>query len=194
MNNSKKKERQEKILDAALKLFTERGYFNTTVNDIQFASKMSVGSLYNYFENKESIAVTLYSNIENCLYEALCEIEQNHRSMHDCCFEAVRHIFETTERSPSSMQYLLYTKHREFMPVEKTAFASMPFLKMKSWVEKGQENGEIRNIEPNVAMNAIFGSAIRMVFLRIDGILERSLLDYLDEYWDCSWRGVRTEV
>ncbi len=194
MNNSKKKERQEKILDAALKLFTERGYFNTTVNDIQFASKMSVGSLYNYFENKESIAVTLYSNIENCLLEALCEIEQNHRSMHDCCFEAVRHIFETTERSPSSMQYLLYTKHREFMPVEKTAFASMPFLKMKSWVEKGQENGEIRNIEPSVAMNAIFGSAIRMVFLRIDGILERSLLDYLDEYWECSWRGVRTEV
>ena len=194
MNNSKKKERQEKILEAALKLFTDRGYFNTTVNDIQFASKMSVGSLYNYFENKESIAVTLYSNIENCLYEALCEIEQNHRSMHDCCFEAVRHIFETTERSPSSMQYLLYTKHREFMPVEKTAFASMPFLKMKSWVKKGQENGEIRNIDPNVAMNAIFGSAIRMVFLRIDGILERSLLDYLDEYWECSWRGVTTGV
>lgn len=191
MNNSKKKERQEKILDAALKLFTERGYFNTTVNDIQFASKMSVGSLYNYFENKESIAVTLYSNIENCLYEALCEIEQKYESMHDCCFEAVRHIFETTERSPSSMQYLLYTKHREFMPVEKTAFASMPFLKMKSWVEKGQQNGEIRNIEPNVAMNAIFGSAIRMVFLRIDGILESSLPDYLDEYWECSWRGVR---
>jgi len=194
MNNSKKKERQEKILDAALKLFTERGYFNTTVNDIQFASKMSVGSLYNYFENKESIAVTLYSNIENCLYEALCEIEQNHESMHDCCFEAVRHIFETTERSPSSMQYLLYTKHREFMPVEKTAFASMPFLKMKSWVEKGQQNDEIRNIEPNVAMNAIFGSAIRMVFLRIDGILESPLPDYLDEYWECSWRGVRAEL
>jgi len=193
MNNSKKKERQEKILDAALKLFTERGYFNTTVNDIQFASKMSVGSLYNYFENKESIAVTLYSNLENCLYEALCEIEQHNSSMHDCCLEAVRHIFETTERTPSSMQYLLYTKHREFMPVEKTAFASMPFLKMKSWVEKGQENGEIRSIEPNVAMNAIFGSAIRMVFLRIDGILESSLPDYLDEYWECSWRGVRAE-
>ncbi|MGI9536091.1 MAG: TetR/AcrR family transcriptional regulator [Desulfocapsaceae bacterium] len=194
MNNSKKTERQEKILDAALKLFTERGYFNTTVNDIQFASKMSVGSLYNYFENKESIAVTLYSNLENCLYEALCEIEQNNDSMHDCCLEAVRHIFETTERTPSSMQYLLYTKHREFMPVEKTAFASLPFLKMKSWVEKGQKNREVRNIEPNVAMNAIFGSAIRMVFLRIDGILESPLPEYLDECWECSWRGVSADA
>ena len=190
MNDSKKKARQENILNAALELFTQRGYFNTTVNDIQFASKMSVGSLYNYFENKESIAVTLYSNIENCLYEALCEIEQKYESMHDCCLEAVRHIFEQTEKSPSSMQYLLYTKHREFMPVEKTAFASLPFLKMKSWVEKGQETGEIRKIDANVAMNAIFGSAIRMVFLRIDGILEIPLTEYLDECWECSWRGV----
>lgn len=194
MNNSKKKERQERILDAALKLFTERGYFNTTVNDIQFASKMSVGSLYNYFENKESIAVTLYSNLENCLYEALCEIEQHNVSMHDCCYEAVRHIFENTERTPSAMQYLLYTKHREFMPVEKTAFASLPFLKMKTWVEQGQAMGEIRAMDANVAMNAIFGSAIRMVFLRIDGILEGPLTDYLDECWECSWRGVSSEI
>ena len=194
MNYSKKKDRQERILNAALKLFTERGYFNTTVNDIQFASKMSVGSLYNYFENKESIAVTLYSNLENCLYEALCEIEQKNQSMHDCCYDAVRHIFETTERTPESMQYLLYTKHREFMPVEKTAFASLPFLKMKSWVEKGQETGEIRQIDSNVAMNAIFGSAIRMVFLRIDGILENPLSDYLEACWDCSWRGVSATV
>lgn len=191
MKNSKKKERQEKILDAALKLFSERGYFNTTVNDIQRASRMSVGSLYNYFENKESIAVTLYSNLENCLYEALCEIEQNSATIHDRCLAAVQHLFDTTERIPDSMQYLLYTKHREFMPVEKTVFSSLPFLKLKSWVSKGQETGEIREMDTNVAMNAIFGSAIRMIFLRIDGILEKPLNEYLEESWECSWRGIK---
>ena len=191
MKSSKKKERQEKILKAALKLFTQRGYFNTTVNDIQRASRMSVGSLYNYFENKESIAVTLYSNLENCLYEALCEIEQNSDTIHDHCFAAVNHLFETTERTPDSMQYLLYTKHREFMPVEKTVFSSLPFLKLKAWVGKGQQQGEIREMDTNVAMNAIFGAAIRMIFLRIDGILEKPLTDYLDESWECSWRGIR---
>ena len=77
------------------------------------------------------------------------------------------------------------------MPIEKTAFASPPFLKMKEMVIKGQENGETRNIEPNVAMNAIFGSAIRMIFLRIDGILEEPLPVYFEESWECSWRGVK---
>lgn len=74
MDSPKKKKRQEAILKAALKLFTLKGYFNTSVSDIQNACKMSVGTLYIYFDNKESIAITLYSNLENCLYEALCEI------------------------------------------------------------------------------------------------------------------------
>ena len=96
MSNSRKQMRQEAIFSAALKLFTERGYFNTSVSDIQDASNMSVGSLYNYFKNKESIAITLYSNIENCLYEALCEIVKKYDSTHDRCHATVKHLFETT--------------------------------------------------------------------------------------------------
>jgi AcrR family transcriptional regulator len=191
MAKSRKQKRQEAILNAALKLFTGKGYFNTSVSDIQVASKMSVGSLYNYFKSKELIAVTLYDNIENCLYEALCEIEKNHHSTHDRCYATVRHLFETTERNADSMQYLLYTKHREFMPVQKTVFASLPFLKLRDWVVLGQQQAEIREIDPNVAMNAIFGASIRMIFLRIDGILDHSLLTYIDESWECSWRAVR---
>lgn len=193
MAKSRKQKRQEAILNAALKLFTEKGYFNTSVSDIQVASKMSVGSLYNYFRSKELIAVTLYDNIENCLYEALCEIEKKHSSTHDRCFETVRHLFETTERNPDSMQYLLYTKHREFMPVQKTVFASLPFLKLKQWIGQGRDRGELRGIDHNVAMNAVFGASIRMIFLRIDGILDKSLMHYLDESWECSWRAVRAD-
>ena len=191
MSKSIKQKRQEAILKAALKLFTKKGYFNTSVSDIQVACKMSVGTFYNYFNSKESIAITLYSNIENCLYEDLCEIENKYDSTHDRCQAAVRHLFETTEKNPGFMQYLLYTKHREFMPVEKTVFASLPFLKMKEWVVEGQMNGEIKKIDSNVAMNAIFGSAVRMIFLRIDSILENKLPEYFEESWECSWRGVQ---
>lgn len=76
MKETKIQKRQERILLEALKLFTKKGYYNTSVSDIQAACNCSVGTLYNYFNSKESIAVTLFSNIENCLYEALCEIEK----------------------------------------------------------------------------------------------------------------------
>ncbi len=191
MRDEKKQKRQERILLQALKLFTERGYFNTSVSDIQSASKMSVGTLYNYFTNKEAIAISLFSNIENCLYEHLCEIERKNDNVYDRCKAIVRHLFETTERAPESMQYLFYTKHREVMPVEKSVFTSLPFLKMRDMVIKGQHAGVIRNMEPDVAMVALFGGPIRMMYLRIDGVLEKPLPMYFEDCWDCAWRSVK---
>jgi len=191
MKDTKKQMRQEKILLEALRLFTERGYFNTSVSDIQAASNLSVGTLYNYFKNKEAIAITLFSNIENCLYEALCEIEKKHIYSADRCKAIISHLFDTTERNSDIMQYLFYTKHREFMPVEKSVFASLPFLKMKEMVVEGQRNGEIRDIEPDVAMVSIFGGPMRLISLRIDGVLENTLPLYLEECWECSWRSVK---
>ncbi len=191
MRDSKKQERQEKILLEALRLFTEKGYFNTSVSDIQAALNLSVGTLYNYFKNKEAIAITLFSNIENCLYEALCEIERKHLDTAGRCKAIVHHLFDTTERAPASMQYLFYTKHREFMAVEKSVFASLPFLKMKEMVIQGQQRGEIRDIDADVALVALFAGPMRMISLRIDNILERPLPTYLDESWECAWRSVK---
>lgn len=191
MRDEKKQQRQEAILLEALKLFTERGYFNTSVSDIQSGANLSVGTLYNYFKNKEAIAVTLFSNIENCLYEHLCEIERKYDNAYERCRAIVLHLFDTTERNSDSMQYLFYTKHREVVPVDKSVFVSLPFLKMQEMVIKGQENGDIRQMEPHVAMVTLFGGPIRMMYLHIDGVLEKPLPAYFEECWNSAWRGVR---
>jgi TetR/AcrR family transcriptional regulator, repressor of fatR-cypB operon len=191
MKDERKQQRQETILLEALKLFTERGYFNTSVSDIQSASNLSVGTLYNYFKNKEAIAITLFSNIENCLYENLCEIDRKHNTVYDRYKAIIQHLFETAERNPESMQYLFYTKHRDSMPVEKSVFTSLPFLKMKDMIVKGQQAGIIREMDPHVAMVTLFGGPIRMISLRIDGVLELPLPEYFEQCWDSAWRGVR---
>ena len=44
--------RHERILEAALALFREAGYDSVRTEDIAAAADVSVGTLYNYFENK----------------------------------------------------------------------------------------------------------------------------------------------
>lgn len=44
-----------KILDTALKLFCDKGYYNTTTNEIAREAGISVGSLYSYFPDKDTI-------------------------------------------------------------------------------------------------------------------------------------------
>ncbi len=46
---------KEKILDSALELFCEKGYYKTTTNEIAQRAQVSIGSLYSYFSDKDKI-------------------------------------------------------------------------------------------------------------------------------------------
>lgn len=49
-----------KILATAKRLFEELGYLHVSTNHIAAAANISIGSVYKYFSNCESIALTLY--------------------------------------------------------------------------------------------------------------------------------------
>lgn len=183
-------DRRELILTTALKLFSERGYFNTSVHDIQRQAQVSIGSIYHHFGNKEAIAKALFSHIESRMTEAISTIMASHESAHDRCREVMRYLLEISETDKDEMHYMLYAKHQEFMPEEKPVCSSHPFILMKQMVTDGIERGEIRPVDPHVAAVTIFGGAIRLIFLRMDGVLESPLPLYFEECWGCAWRGV----
>ncbi len=47
--------RSDQILDAAARLFAERGFHRTTTRDIAQAADVAEGTLYNYFANKDDL-------------------------------------------------------------------------------------------------------------------------------------------
>lgn len=49
----------ERILDAAARVFHEHGYAGATTNDIADAADVSIGSLYQYFPNKDALLMAL---------------------------------------------------------------------------------------------------------------------------------------
>lgn len=67
------KVRRAEIMDAALRLFTLKGYLNTTTQDIIEEVKISRGLLYYHFKNKEDI---LYCIIERYSKPLLQQIER----------------------------------------------------------------------------------------------------------------------
>ncbi len=49
----------QRILDAAARVFHEQGYTGATTNDIADEAGVSIGSLYQYFPNKDALLVAL---------------------------------------------------------------------------------------------------------------------------------------
>lgn len=171
-------------------LFTKRGYFNTSVPDIARTAQVSVGSIYHYFKDKEDVARALYLGLMEGLQEELGRIAREHKTAHDRCHAVMAMLFELTESNREAMDFMLYAKHREFLPSERPVCSSKPFETMRDFVKIGIAQGEIRLIDVMVATSCLFGGAIRLITARLDGVLSEPLTDRMDAAWECAWRSV----
>jgi AcrR family transcriptional regulator len=73
----KSEETRERILQAALKLFHDRGFDSTTMRDIAAGAGMATGAAYYYFDSKDAIVLAFYDRARTelgpRLEEALAE-------------------------------------------------------------------------------------------------------------------------
>ena len=96
-----RRKRINKIISVARKLFLKKGYRQTTIRDICRASKLSNGTVYFYFKNKDAIYAHIY---EECFQFLIDMMEQS--LSHDMPpFEQIETVLKT---------YLKYfIEHRE---------------------------------------------------------------------------------
>ena len=181
---------RERIIAAALQLFTQRGYFSTSVPDMARTAQVSVGSIYHHFKDKEDVARALYLGLMEGLQEELAQIGQDHEAAYDRCRAVMAMLFELTESNREAMDFMLYAKHRDFLPSERPVCSSKPFETMREFVQDGMARGEIRQMDVMVATSCLFGGAIRLITARLDDVLAEPLPDRLDAVWECAWRGV----
>lgn len=183
---------QAQILTATLTLFTGQGYFNTSVHDISRESEVSIGSIYHHFKDKKGVARALYNDMIMRMSSELDKIKKSHSTAHDRCRAVIELLFGIAEQEPAIMEFMLYSKHREFLPDERPICSSKPFEIMRGFVKEGMTSGEIRKMDLMVASTCLFGGAIRMITSDMDGLLKRSLSSHIDEIWNCSWKAVST--
>lgn len=58
-------EKFNRIVDAAFKLFNEKGYYNTTTTDIAKEANVATGSVYSYFQDKKDIYIQVLDKINS---------------------------------------------------------------------------------------------------------------------------------
>ncbi len=181
---------REIVLDSALYLFAQKGYFNTSIPDIVCHSGVSTGSIYHHFSDKLDIARALYERHVAQMESLISNIEQRHRQAEACCREIILALFALTEKEPMVMAYMLHARHQEFMPDVAPICSSRPFQRMREIVVSGMRNGEIRQMDAMLAAVCVFGGALKFIQFYLDGILENSLSEYFDELWSTAWASV----
>lgn len=108
----------------------------------------------------------------------------------DRCRAVIAYLFELTDNEPRKMNYMLHVNHKEFIPDQKPVCSSVPFEMIASMVPIGMSNGEIKPMDSIAASVCLFGPALRLIHLKLDGVLKKPLCEYFDEIWNAVWQGL----
>lgn len=72
LRNRKKAQREQRIMQAGRELFIKKGFGDTTMEEIAEHADVGVGTLYNYFKNKNALLVAIFDEVH---LEAVEKIE-----------------------------------------------------------------------------------------------------------------------
>ena len=102
----------DQILEAAAHVFADRGYAGTTTNHIARRAGVSIGSLYQYFPNKDTILVALHArhmeSASETLQGMLKEALGQEKAPEHLLRRFVRQIIEMHASEPRLHHVLLY--------------------------------------------------------------------------------------
>ncbi len=182
---------QDEILLAALSLFAEKGYFNTSLTDIAEASGIkTAGAIYHHFKHKQMIATALYANILDSLNISIDEIRRKNQKPSEQLHAVVDLLFKLTDDAPAVMQFLLLLKINEFLPEAKPLIETAAFIKIIKIIRAGISEGEIRNIDPLLANAYFFGIIHNTLRMVLTGALDKKAEAYQSQTWLIAWNAI----
>jgi len=162
---------EQKILEVAKELFTQRGFSNVAVRDICRAAEVTPPTLYYYFKNKEALfdavvrgSITMTEFIGRLNEE--CEKENGSQSQIIAFTRTYLSYFPRDHLNVG-----LYLRHStQLDPIgRRTLSAELARIQslLTRIIRKGIRSGEFRETDPRMAAECLLGMMHRFVFQRI---------------------------
>lgn len=179
-----------RILTAALELFVAHGFHNVSVHDVQKLANVSIGSIYNHFGGKEGIAKALYDHLLIEIEQMIEKVNTELTTSRERCNKIIELLFEYTETRRSIISYVFQIRHSEILTQATSIYHSRAFQMLQRIVDEGIAAGEFVNQDKQIVNAAIFGSAIRMIQMRLDGLIDEPLTQHLTPAIEMLWLGI----
>lgn len=161
-------ERKTQILDAAMDTFAEKGIHKTRMSDIADKSGLSKGSLYWYFESKDSIVMNLLSRVlEPEIKELRALLEDTSRSAEErLVYYAERggeDIIKILKWMPLFYDFIAMAFRQEFIRTTVTSFYKQNIELLEILIQQGIDSGEFHTdsaLDAAIAIGALIEGTV----------------------------------
>lgn len=166
-------DKHERILDAAIDVFAERGFHNARIADIARKAGVADGTIYNYFHNKDDVLLSIFEEKMGQMIDGItAALEGVDDPLQKVRVFALYHLGQVEKHRALAevLQIELRLSHKflkEYRPEKLWSYLNI----FAGIVRDGQARGLVRpELDPFVLMWAFFGamdeSAIQWVLAR----------------------------
>ena len=156
---SRKIQRKEQILDAALHVIVQNGYHQSRMDDIVSTSGLSKGAIYWYYKSKKDVYLDLVNHWVIRYSNSLLKLSQEDISSGEQLKNLFETFFDQFEKDPIVFKALLEFwslagRDKDFkIKLEKVTQNFIHYI--ESIIKKGVESGEFKHVNPNIAAMSI---------------------------------------
>jgi len=186
-NKNSKEDTRNRIINSAKGLFADQGYQKTTIVDISRQAGLSEAALYEYFQGKEDLLLTIpdlwVSQLIKDLDEQLFGIKGAFNKLRKYLWWNIRRI----EQSPldAKIVYLFLKTNANFMKTEVYSNVKTLYSYLVDIFEEGRATGEMKpDLNPYLARDIFIGTMDHIVTRWILKDMSYSLFENLEDTFD----------
>jgi len=189
----RKAETREKLFRVAMQLFAERGFFNTTTEDITAAADVGQGTFFNYFPSKQHVLTMLSGKQIEKVKAARREAEAGETPIREVLRDLMHAIAQEPGRSQPLTRSLFaaFTSNDEVRQLirENMAFGRSILAEVMA---DGQKRGEVRKDREAAALAMAFQRSVLGTLLLWAIQTKGDLEEWLDQTFADFWAAAET--
>lgn len=167
-------DKRSAILGAALELFVERGYHGAAVPEIAARAGVGAGTIYRYFQSKETLVNELYREHKRALATELLGGFPTDAQAREQFRELWRRLGAFARENPRAWAFLELHHHADYLDDESRAIEHQLDRAAEALLRAAQERGEIAPIDPAVLVALVLGAFVGVIRAAWEGRLELS--------------------
>lgn len=181
-------DKEQRILDAALRVFAEHGVHGTAVPPIAREAGVAVGTLYRYFDGKEALVNAVFRDAKSLLGERLLGGLDTGAPPRQLFVELWDRLAAFAQQEPAAFRFLEMQDHTRYLDADSRKTEKGLLAPLNQLVMTGQQAGVFSPaLRADVAIALFWGGVVGLFKAQRDGYLKLTAAA-LEQAREACWR------
>ena len=183
------KEKKQKILDAALQLFVERGFHGTSTAEIAKNAEVATGTLFHYFKTKEELINYLYLYTKETMSSQLQGHFKDDKSLKENLKDLWLKFINFSIQEPYKFQFILTFHTSPYITSLTKEQLETRTDSLLGVYREGLEHKELKNISFEIIVEFFWGNVVSTINY-LNKYPDKLNKKTLDDAFELFWSGI----